>query len=120
MIADPQSVCDHIRRDRVFVAVNERVSRVYAGMYPGGGDLYEVEPLGDLEPDADLRVDDPISFQVAAARVRRVLARGIQVEASMDEIRAWLARTEPAVQRVGRNDPCPCGSGRKSKRCCRA
>ncbi len=21
---------------------------------------------------------------------------------------------------VGRNDPCPCGSGKKSKRCCRA
>jgi preprotein translocase subunit SecA len=23
-----------------------------------------------------------------------------------------------AVRRVGRNDPCPCGSGRKYKRCC--
>ena len=26
----------------------------------------------------------------------------------------------PADGRVGRNDPCPCGSGRKSKRCCGA
>lgn len=25
-----------------------------------------------------------------------------------------------AGPRVGRNDPCPCGSGRKAKRCCRA
>jgi SWIM/SEC-C metal-binding protein len=33
--------------------------------------------------------------------------------------RAVLAR-EPAraAPRVGRNDPCPCGSGRKFKRCC--
>ncbi len=28
-----------------------------------------------------------------------------------------VTRTEP---RVGRNDPCPCGSGRKYKRCCGA
>jgi uncharacterized protein YecA (UPF0149 family) len=24
----------------------------------------------------------------------------------------------PEPQRVGRNDPCPCGSGKKFKRCC--
>ena len=27
-------------------------------------------------------------------------------------------RTAAAPRRVGRNDPCPCGSGRKYKRCC--
>jgi hypothetical protein len=27
-------------------------------------------------------------------------------------------RAEKRVRRVGRNDPCPCGSGRKAKRCC--
>ena len=26
--------------------------------------------------------------------------------------------SQPAAQRVGRNDPCPCGSGRKYKHCC--
>ena len=33
--------------------------------------------------------------------------------------RAILAR-EPAraAQRIGRNDPCPCGSGKKFKKCC--
>ncbi len=34
----------------------------------------------------------------------------------------WLARQLPppagAAQKVGRNDPCPCGSGKKFKRCC--
>jgi len=30
-----------------------------------------------------------------------------------------LAReSESHKQRVGRNDPCPCGSGRKHKKCC--
>jgi len=31
------------------------------------------------------------------------------------------ARVEPRVaggQKVGRNDPCPCGSGKKYKKCC--
>ncbi len=29
-----------------------------------------------------------------------------------------IASTRPAQARIGRNDPCPCGSGKKSKRCC--
>lgn len=27
---------------------------------------------------------------------------------------------KPAAQKVGRNDPCPCGSGKKYKKCCGA
>jgi SEC-C motif len=27
-------------------------------------------------------------------------------------------RHDPVVAKVGRNEPCPCGSGRKAKRCC--
>jgi hypothetical protein len=35
----------------------------------------------------------------------------------------WLpegaaANSQRPPQRVGRNDPCPCGSGRKFKKCC--
>lgn len=31
----------------------------------------------------------------------------------------WLAESEkPKTPRAGRNDPCPCGSGRKYKQCC--
>jgi hypothetical protein len=29
-----------------------------------------------------------------------------------------LGGKEPATARVGRNDPCPCGSGKKHKKCC--
>ena len=36
--------------------------------------------------------------------------------------RYWLARREGPLRRegpkIGRNDPCPCGSGRKYKQCC--
>jgi hypothetical protein len=39
----------------------------------------------------------------------------------LQEIEAELAATEPhhnPFRGVGRNDPCPCGSGKKFKRCC--
>ncbi len=37
------------------------------------------------------------------------------------DLERLLYPLEPArVQKVGRNDPCPCGSGRKHKKCCGA
>ena len=47
----------------------------------------------------------------------------------MVEFKAWFMEGEarwvytdgeqdPAPLRVGRNDPCPCGSGKKFKKCC--
>ncbi len=37
----------------------------------------------------------------------------------MDWVRDGM-RSVPEVRRTGRNDPCPCGSGRKYKKCCGA
>src|SRR5437867_516432 len=30
------------------------------------------------------------------------------------------APAAPVIQKIGRNDPCPCGSGKKYKKCCGA
>jgi uncharacterized protein YecA (UPF0149 family) len=39
--------------------------------------------------------------------------------AEMEQALAELQqRSAPRSPRVGRNDPCPCGTGRKSKKCC--
>ena len=35
-----------------------------------------------------------------------------------DEDRMVEEASPPARQRTGRNDPCPCGSGKKFKKCC--
>lgn len=35
-----------------------------------------------------------------------------------DRIHMKQPRARPAASKPGRNDPCPCGSGRKFKRCC--
>ena len=58
-------------------------------------------------------------------------ARRLVPERSVDEVAYWLRsyleayrvgrRSETitrAAPKAGRNDPCPCGSGKKSKRCC--
>lgn len=37
--------------------------------------------------------------------------------ASVDKVLAD-SRTDAGANRFGRNDPCPCGSGKKYKKCC--
>ena len=47
---------------------------------------------------------------------RHHLAKAV---AERDSLAAALtAAAKPAAKRVGRNDPCPCGSGKKYKKCC--
>ena len=47
-------------------------------------------------------------------------ARGRRDVAAEEELVSNAEKVEPlkADQAPGRNDPCPCGSGRKYKRCC--
>jgi preprotein translocase subunit SecA len=42
---------------------------------------------------------------------------------ALDELRAAASPSGPgngSQRKVGRNDPCPCGSGKKYKKCCGA
>ncbi|MGH7249326.1 MAG: UPF0149 family protein, partial [Pseudomonadota bacterium] len=71
--------------------------------------------LGDLAPhevpaDIDNRLDEDAALIPRMILVLRKLAR----------IRKTTRRTAslPRRSKVGRNDPCPCGSGKKYKRCC--
>lgn len=62
---------------------------------------------------AELAADAELALTVA----ERVTGRPEQLEGLLESDRLspdWM------VARVGRNDPCPCGSGRKHKRCCGA
>jgi preprotein translocase subunit SecA len=59
------------------------------------------------------------------AAIHAEAASGVELAGPQDSA-ADMHRSEPAVvepirnlgQRVGRNDPCPCGSGKKFKNCC--
>ena len=83
--------------------------------------------LGTRERPALLRVRSDARAQEVAALCREKGVRFL-VEVDPDrpedvaELDRALAQAAPAPARaaakVGRNDPCPCGSGKKFKRCC--
>ena len=72
----------------------------------------------------DLDADERAQYAPAAWR-KLVLDSEGSLEANLARLRDFWAivRRPPqtvrhAVPKVGRNDPCPCGSGRKHKHCC--
>jgi len=70
------------RKDRVYLTSDVFAARVFASLHPNsrrryGGDVYEVEPIGDVEPDPDYLVGDGGSVQAARARVVAVIQRRV-------------------------------------------
>jgi uncharacterized protein YecA (UPF0149 family) len=52
----------------------------------------------------------------------RFMANELAHQRPPANVMGWMAARdrEQAIKAAGRNDPCPCGSGRKFKRCCGA
>lgn len=50
-----------------------------------------------------------------ASEERKGVSRGTAVSSQQDGTSIQIRRTSP---KIGRNDPCPCGSGKKYKNCC--
>ena len=76
-----------------------------------GGSPLELDPEADA---ADLLAEAPGLIPACVAGLDRF----------WKERRRWPGaepgRAKGPKAKVGRNDPCPCGSGRKHKRCCGA
>jgi uncharacterized protein YchJ len=83
-----------------------------------------VESLKMEFPGVDFRqMSSEQSSKLAATFIRSCLKRGaaenIQYrDAGNLERKPSTSHSQDPVQVVGRNDPCPCGSGKKFKRCC--
>lgn len=78
-----QRVAEVHRRDRVYVTTDLDAARVFAAYAPfgnnrRGGDVYEVQPVGDIEPDPDYLADDNASVCCERARVLRIIATGVR------------------------------------------
>jgi hypothetical protein len=70
------------RRDRVYLTTDVAVARLWAGLHPTGGpkrggDVYRVEPEGDIEPDPDYLGDDGASVQAPSALIVGIVATGV-------------------------------------------
>ena len=44
--------------------------------------------------------------------------RAAKIAPAVIQIHAFWHKPQPKAAKVGRNDPCPCGSGKKAKKCC--
>jgi uncharacterized protein len=87
---------------------DSEVAELMRPLYLLGADEIEEEELPEVE--------DPVKAHKLA----------LEMEANLPAIhRFWATRRKPAVEtvkrddpKVGRNDDCPCGSGKKYKKCC--
>jgi len=57
-------------------------------------------------------------LMIDKAIVNTIFRIAIVPTSQMQDLRAREKKTESIRQKVGRNDPCPCGSGKKYKKCC--
>jgi preprotein translocase subunit SecA len=57
-------------------------------------------------------------YHVSIRREAPPPPKGVQKE--QQRVVAAREKVKVAAHKVGRNDPCPCGSGKKYKRCCGA
>ncbi len=63
--------------------------------------------------------DETFTFQLDPTPEQEELLNELFEEAGEDTITFAPSDTPNEFVRVGRNDPCPCGSGRKFKKCCK-
>ncbi len=86
--------------------------------YPVISTLYE-KGLVDYDMDGDLE-DVEIAFKMKTDRTRPRQRSTLFQNSRVKEIEDMLPTSplERTGVKVGRNDPCPCGSGKKYKKCC--
>lgn len=110
-----RSLLDSMAVEETLIA---KSTRVFAGMF----DLANVESAftKNLDEPGWKRRDNPWTFyhpDAIAARQERWCKEDAQAPLiqHLPAVEFPQVRTEP---KIGRNDPCPCGSGRKFKKCC--
>lgn len=75
------------------------------------------EETGEETPRVLDKVEDAVADMIAQVNIGLTQAR--KRAASVMQPLASFENIPPAVStKVGRNEPCPCGSGRKYKKCC--
>lgn len=70
-----------------------------------------------VSPNADIQFGVTMDFPWSPSEEMEELTRGMKTGVPVASALAGLS-TKSTAQKVGRNDLCPCGSGRKFKKCC--
>lgn len=69
-----------------------------------------------VDPNANLQFGISLDFEWEKSNIMDGVTRAMKAGVPASSL-AQIAREARKVK-IGRNDPCPCGSGKKSKRCC--
>ncbi len=122
-------------KDKVFSGTLEELAKefsmepvVFSGFMDGINDSlvtpYDVQKLKEETP-ISLHVDfKKLYFNMLAAKAKWLYTLSEWEEVLTEEERheitkEWRASRQAVNEnKVGRNDPCPCGSGKKYKKCC--
>lgn len=64
------------------------------------------------------RIDSQIATFLLNAEIRQNVTREQTLEGKANDGKEKEKATPKRVNKIGRNDPCPCGSGKKYKNCC--
>ena len=73
----------------------------------------------DLFDSMMQKIDKDVSIFLLKAEIRQNVERKVVAKKTMtNDVKEDTKKTPKRVNKIGRNDPCPCGSGRKYKQCC--
>jgi preprotein translocase, secA subunit len=64
------------------------------------------------------KIDNDISVFLLKAEIRQNTEMKQTIKGSANDGKEKIKNTPKKVTKIGRNDPCPCGSGKKYKQCC--
>ena len=64
------------------------------------------------------KIDNDISVFLLKAEIRQNTEMKQTIKGSANDGKEKIKSTPKKVTKIGRNDPCPCGSGKKYKNCC--
>jgi len=65
-----------------------------------------------------ITIDKEITVLLLKAEIRQNIERKQVIKGEAVEDPSKIKKEPKKVVKVGRNDPCPCGSGKKYKQCC--
>ena len=72
----------------------------------------------DLFENLLMRIDNQTSTFLLNAEIRQNVTRKQTLEGKANDGKEKAKAAPKRVNKIGRNDPCPCGSGKKYKNCC--
>ena len=90
-----------------------------------GEDQQEVIPQIEIKPVANENEEQDKDKEFTEEDIKKAAGKFIEREqlakptsTNMDSTSGAINKTVRGVKKIGRNDPCPCGSGKKYKKCC--